>query len=77
MTELNERQRKQTETLERLLANSDFGLPTTVLNEVLPSGQALLDLLDLPGIYSRLIRGLRGPVQAYRRTQRTRPERQG
>jgi hypothetical protein len=62
MTKLNERQRKQTETLESLLANSDFGLPTTVLNEVLPSGQALLDLLDLPGTYSRLIGGLRGPV---------------
>jgi hypothetical protein len=26
MTKLNERQRKQTETLESLLANSDFGL---------------------------------------------------
>jgi hypothetical protein len=50
MTKLNERQRKQTETLESLLADSDFGLPTTVLNEV------------LPGIYSRLIGGLREPV---------------
>jgi len=38
MTKLNERQRKQTETLESLLANSDFGLPTTVLNEILPNG---------------------------------------
>jgi hypothetical protein len=62
MTKLNERQRKQTETLENLLANSDFGLTTTVLNEILPNGQALLDLLDLPGTYSRLIGGLRGPV---------------
>ena len=62
MTKLNERQRKQTETLESLLANSDFGLATTVLNEVLPSGQTLLELLDLPGTYSRLIGGLRGPV---------------
>jgi hypothetical protein len=62
MTKLNERQMKKTETLERLLANSDFGLPTTLLNEILPSGQTLLDLLDLPGIYSRLIGGLRGPV---------------
>ncbi len=34
MTKLNERQRKQTETLESLLANSDFGLTTTVLNEI-------------------------------------------
>jgi hypothetical protein len=62
MTKFNERQRKQTETLESLLANSDFGLSTTVLNEILPSGQALLDVLDLPGVYSRLIRGLRWPV---------------
>jgi hypothetical protein len=62
MTKLNERQRKQTETLESLLANSDFGMPTTVLNEILPNGKALLDVLDLPGVYSRLIEGLRGPV---------------
>ncbi len=62
MTKLNERQRKQTETLENLLANSDFGSSTTVLNEILPNGQALLDVLDLPGVYSRLIGGLRVPV---------------
>ncbi len=62
MTKLNARQRKQTETLESLLANSEFGLATTVLNENLPDGQTLLDLLDLPGTYSRLIGGLRGPV---------------
>jgi hypothetical protein len=62
MTKLNARQRKQTETLESLLANSDFGLATTVLNEVLPSGQTLQELLDLPGTYSRLIGGLRGSV---------------
>ncbi len=68
MTKLNERQRKQTETLESLLKASDFGLATTVLNEILPSGQTLLDLLDSLGIYSRLIGGLREPVC---------PERQG
>jgi hypothetical protein len=62
MTKLNARQRKQTETLESLLANSDFGLATTMLNEFLPGGQTLLDLLDLPETYSRLIGGLRGPV---------------
>jgi hypothetical protein len=33
-----------------------------VLPDVLPSGQALLGLLDLPGAYSRLIGGLREPV---------------
>ncbi len=43
MLKLNERQRKQTEILESLLANSDFGLPAGVLNEALPNGQALLD----------------------------------
>ncbi len=59
MTKLNARQRKQTETLESLLANSDFGLATTVLNDFFPDGQTLLDLLDLPGIYSRLIEGLK------------------
>jgi hypothetical protein len=50
-TKLNARERKQTETLESLLAKSDFELATTVLNEILPDGQTLLDLLDLPGIY--------------------------
>jgi hypothetical protein len=33
-----------------------------VLNEILPNGQALLDVLDLPGMYYRLIGELRGPV---------------
>ncbi len=33
-----------------------------MLPEALPSGQALLDLLDLPGVYSRLIGGIREPV---------------
>ncbi len=62
MAKLNSRQRKQTELLESLLVNSDFGLSSSVLKEVLPDGQALLDVLDLPGIYSRLIGGIRGPV---------------
>jgi hypothetical protein len=52
-------QRRQTEVLNGLLTNTDFGLPTTVLNDAMPSGQALLDLLDLPGHYSRLIGNLR------------------
>jgi hypothetical protein len=62
VAKLNSRQWKQTELLETLLVNSDFGLSSSVLKEALPSGQALLDLLDLPGIYSRLIGGIRGPV---------------
>jgi hypothetical protein len=58
------RQRKQTEILDGLLTNADFGLPSTVLPDALPSGQALLGLLDLPGTYSRLrlIGGLREPI---------------
>ncbi len=48
MQDLQERHRKQTEILNGLLTNSDFGLPSTVLPEALPSGRALLDLLDLP-----------------------------
>ncbi len=33
-----------------------------MLPEALPSGQALLDLLNLPGVYSKLIGGIREPV---------------
>jgi hypothetical protein len=43
MTKLNARQRKQTESLNALLVNSDFGLSSSVVSEVLPSGQAILD----------------------------------
>ena len=46
---------KQTEILSGLLTTTDFGLPSTELHEAVPNSQALLDLLDLPGIYSRLI----------------------
>ena len=60
--DLQERQRKQTEIFNGLLTNADFGLSSTVLPEALPSGQALLGLLDLPGIYSRFVGGLREPV---------------
>jgi hypothetical protein len=62
MHQLNDRQRKQTEILNRLLFSTDFGLPSTVLQEALPNSQALLELLDLPGIYSRLIGELREPI---------------
>jgi hypothetical protein len=54
-------QRRQTEVLNGLLTDTAFGLPTTVLNDAMPSGQILLDLLDLPGHYSRLIGNLREP----------------
>jgi hypothetical protein len=42
--DLQERQRKQTEILDGLLTNADFGLSSTVLLDALPSGQALLSL---------------------------------
>ena len=62
MQDLQERHRKQTEVLSGLLASSDFGLSTTVLPDALPEGRALLDLLDLPGVYSKLIGGIREPI---------------
>jgi hypothetical protein len=42
MLKFNERQRKQTKILGSLLASSDFGMPSTVLNEALPNGQPLI-----------------------------------
>jgi hypothetical protein len=62
MHQLNDRQRKQTEILSGLLTTTDFGLPSTVLHEAVPNSQALLELLDLPAIYSRLIGELREPI---------------
>jgi hypothetical protein len=59
--QLQENQRRQTEVLNGLLTSTDFGLPTTVLHDAMSSGQALLDLLDLPGNYSRLTGNLREP----------------
>jgi hypothetical protein len=59
---LQESQHRQTEVLGDLLTSTDFGLLTMVLNDTMPSGQAWLDLLDLPGSYSRLIRNLREPT---------------
>jgi len=60
--QLNSRQRKQTEILSRLLKTTDFGLPSTILPDALPNSQALLELVDLPGTYSRLIGELREPI---------------
>ena len=62
MNQQNGRQRKQTEILSGLLTTTDFGLPSTVLQEAVPNCQALLDLIDLPGIYSRLIGELKQPI---------------
>ena len=62
MNQQSDRQRKQTEILSGLLTTTDFGLPSTVLQEAVPNSQALLNLLDLPGIYSRLIGELEEPI---------------
>ncbi len=62
MLELNGRQRKQTEVLGDILTSTDFGSTLTVLPKAIPSEQALLELLDLPGTYSRLIDELREPI---------------
>jgi hypothetical protein len=48
--------------LSGLLTTTDFGLPFTVLHEAVPNSQTLLELLDLPGFYSRLIGELREPI---------------
>ncbi len=40
--QLQDNQRRQTEVLNGLLTSTDFRLPTTVLNDAMPSGQALL-----------------------------------
>ena len=60
--QLNNRQRKQTEVLSGLLTTTDFGLPTTILHEAVPKSQTLLELIDLPGIYSRLSGELKEPI---------------
>ena len=60
--QLNSRQRKQTDVLSGLLTTTDFGLSSTVLQEAVPKSQTLFELLDLPGIYSRLIGDLREPI---------------
>ncbi len=45
-----------------LLTTTDFGLPSTVLHEAVPNSHALLELLDSPRVYSRLIEELREPI---------------
>jgi hypothetical protein len=38
--QLQDKQRRQTEVLNSLLTSTDFGLPTTVLNDAMQSGHA-------------------------------------
>jgi hypothetical protein len=59
MQELHERQRQQTATLNGLTANLGLGTNDTQTPEIFTNGKDLLKLVDLPGIYSRLIGDLR------------------
>jgi hypothetical protein len=57
MKKLHERQRQQTTTLNGLTANLGFGTKDTQTPEIFSNGKELLELVDLPGVYSRLIIG--------------------
>jgi hypothetical protein len=59
MQKLHERQRQQTTTLNDLTANLRFGTNDTQTPEIFPTGKELLELVDLPGVYYRLIGDLR------------------
>jgi hypothetical protein len=59
MQKLHERQRQQTTTLNGLTANVGFGTKDTLTPENFSNGKELLELVDLPGICSRLIGDLR------------------
>jgi hypothetical protein len=59
MQKLHERQRQQTTTLNDLTANLGFGTEDTQTPEFFSNGKELLGLVDLPGVYSRLIGDLR------------------
>ena len=56
---LHERQRQQTTTLIGLTANLGLGTNDTQTPEIFSNGKELLELFDLPGVYSRLIGDLR------------------
>jgi hypothetical protein len=66
MQELHGRQRNQTNILGGLLTTTDFGLHSTVLNDALQNGQALLGLLDLPRTYIRPIGRFENPSRKAR-----------
>ena len=63
MKKLHERQRQQTTTLNGLTANLGFGTKDTQTPEIFSNGKELLDLVDLPGVYSRLIGDLRSTTE--------------
>ncbi len=59
MQKLHERQCRQTTTLNDLTANLGFGTKDTQTPEFFSNGKELLELVCLPGVYSRLIGDLR------------------
>jgi len=59
MQKLHERQRQQITTLNGLTANLGLGTNDTQTPEIFSNGKELLELFDLPGVYSRLIGDLR------------------
>jgi hypothetical protein len=59
MRKLHARQRQQTTTLNGLTANLGLGTNDTQTPEIFSNGKELLELVDLPGVYSRLIGDLR------------------
>ncbi len=60
---LHEHQRQQTTTLNGLTANFSFGTKDTQTPEIFSNGKELLELADLPGVYSRLIGDLRATTE--------------
>ncbi len=63
MQKLHERQRQQTTTLNGLTANLGLDTNDTLTPEIFTNGKDLLNLVDLPGIYSRLIGDLRATTE--------------
>jgi hypothetical protein len=63
MQKLHERQRQQTITLNGLTANLGFGTKDTQTPEIFLNGKELLKLVDLQGVYSRLIGDLRATTE--------------
>ena len=63
MQKLHERQRQQTTTLNGLTANLGLGTNDTQTPEMFSNGKELLELFDLPGVYSRLVGDLRATAE--------------
>ncbi len=59
MQQIHGRQRQQTTTLNDITANLGFGNKDTLTPEIFSNGKELLELVNLPGVYSTLIGDLR------------------